>query len=146
MLGLLAAIRGFQPRRDTSFRTYAEVCVRNRMLSAIRSAQGGKHAPLNQSIPIDSPLYYEAAAHLHPSAESPEDLIVGKEEQKERLDQLRKHLSEFEAKILPLYLNGLTCCEIAQKTDRSQKSVDNAIQRIRRKVERLFSSGVSSES
>ena len=79
-------------------------------------------------------------------AGGPEDLIVGKEEQKERLDQLRKHLSEFEAKILPLYLNGLTCCEIAQKTDRSQKSVDNAIQRIRRKVERLFSSGVSSES
>lgn len=146
MLGLLAAIRGFKPQRDAAFRTYAEVCVRNRMLSAIRSAQGGKHAPLNQSIPIDSPLFDQANVHLHPSAESPEDLIVGREEQKERLDSLKSQLSEFEAKILPLYLNGLSCREIAQLVDRSQKSVDNAIQRIRRKVERLFSSGVSSES
>ena len=80
------------------------------------------------------------------SVESPEDVIIGREELKERLDALKGQLSELEAQILPPYLNGLSCGEIAQRVGRSQKSVDNAIQRIRRKVARQFSSGVSSES
>ena len=77
--------------------------------------------------------------------ESPEDVIIGREELKERLDALKGQLSEFEASILPPYLNGLSCAEIAQRYDRSQKSVDNAIQRIRRKMARQ-TSGDTSES
>ena len=146
MLGLLTAIRGFDPNRDAAFRTYAEICVRSRLLTAVRAAQGGKHAPLNHSVSFEPPLFDGPNAHLFYSAESPEDVIIGREELKERLASLKGQLSELEADILPPYLNGLSCGEIAQRVGRSQKSVDNAIQRIRRKMARHFSSGVSSES
>jgi len=146
MLGLLTAIRGFDPGRDTAFRTYAEICIRSRLITAIREAQGGKHAPLNQSISFEPPLFDGTYAHLFSSDESPEDVIIGREEMKERLSALRGQLSDFEAQILPPYLNGLSCGEIAKRVGRPQKSVDNAIQRIRRKVARQFSSGVFSKS
>ena len=146
MLGLLAAIRGFDPDKDTAFRTYAEICIRSRLYSAIRSAQGGKHAPLNHSVSFEPPLFDGPNAYLFTSIESPEDVIIGREELKERLDALKGQLSELEAQILPPYLNGLSCGEIARQLGRSQKTVDNAIQRIRRKVARQFSSGVCSES
>ena len=146
MLGLLTAIRSFDPARDTAFRTYAAICIRSRLLSAVRAAQGGKHIPLNHSVSFEPPLFDGANAHLFSTVESPEDVIIGREELKERLDPLKGQLSELEAQILPPYLSGLSCGEIARRVGRSQKSVDNAIQRIRRKVARQFSSGVSSES
>jgi RNA polymerase sporulation-specific sigma factor len=144
MLGLLTAIRGFDPQREAAFRTYAEICIRSRLFSAIRAAQGGKHAPLNQSVSLEPPLF-DGSNEFTLSVESPEDVIIGREELKERLDALKGQLSEFEASILPPYLNGLSCAEIARRYDRSQKSVDNAIQRIRRKMARQ-TSGESSES
>ncbi len=146
MLGLLTAIRSFDPGRDASFRTYAEICIRSRLYTAIRAAQGGKHTPLNQSISFEPPLFDGTNAHLFSSVESPEDVIIGREELKERLDALKGQLSEFEAQILPPYLSGLSCGEIARRVGRPQKSVDNAIQRLRRKMARQFSTGVSSES
>ena len=146
MLGLLTAIRSFDPARDTAFRTYAAICIRSRLLSTVRAAQGGKHIPLNHSVSFEPPLFDGANAHLFSTVESPEDVIIGREELKERLDALKGQLSELEAQILPPYLSGLSCGEIARRVGRSQKSVDNAIQRIRRKVARQFSSGVSSES
>ena len=146
MLGLLTAIRSFDPARDTAFRTYAAICIRSRLISAVRAAQGGKHIPLNHSVSFEPPLFDGANAHLFSTVESPEDVIIGREELKERLDALKGQLSELEAQILPPYLSGLSCGEIARRVGRSQKSVDNAIQRIRRMVARQFSSGVSSES
>ena len=109
MLGLLTAIRSYDPGRDAAFRTYAEICIRSRLYSAIRAAQGDKHAALNQSISFEPPLFDGTDAHLFTSAESPEDVIIGREELKERLDALKGQLSELEAAILPPYLNGLSC-------------------------------------
>ena len=146
MVGLLTAIRGFDPGRDASFRTYAEICVRSRLYTAVRAAQGGKHALLNQSVSFEPPLFDGTNAHLFSSVESPEDVIIGREELKERLRALKGQLSELEAQILPLYLKGLSCGQIARQVSRSKKSVDNAIQRIRRKMARQSSSGVSSVS
>ena len=146
MLGLLTAIRSYDPERDASFRTYAEICIKSRLLTAVRAAQGGKHAPLNHSISYEPPLFDGTSAHLFSSTESPEDVVIGREELKERLDALKGQLSELEAQILTPYLSGLSCGEIARRVGRSRKSVDNAIQRIRRKMARSFSSGVSSES
>lgn len=146
MLGLLTAIRGFDPGRDTAFRTYAEICIRSRLLTAVRAAQGGKHAPLNHSVSFESPLFDGTDPSLFFSAQSPEDVVIGREELRERLEALRGRLSDLEARILLPYLNGLSCGEIARREHLSQKTVDNAIQRIRRKVARQFSSGVSSES
>ena len=146
MLGLLTAIRSFQRGRDASFRTFAEICIRSRLYSAVRAAQGSKHSPLNESVSFEPPLFDGTNAYLFSSEESPEDVIIGREELRERLAALKGQLSEFEAKILPPYLSGLSCGEIAQRVGRPQKSVDNAIQRVRRKVARQFSSSGSSES
>ena len=143
MVGLLTAIRKYDPTRDAAFRTFATVCIRSRLASAVRAAQGDKHSPLNHSISFEPPLF--DGTDLTLSVENPEDVIIGREELKERLDALKGQLSEFEASILPPYLNGMSCGEIARRYGKSSKSVDNAIQRIRRKMARQ-TSGESSES
>lgn len=135
MIGLLTAIRSYDPDRDASFHTYAEVCIRNRLRTAVRAALGGKHTPLNCSVSIEPSLFDQASVPLL-SGESPEDVIISREELKERLDALKDRLSALEAEILSPYLNGLSCREIAQQVGRSEKSVDNAVQRIRRKMAR----------
>ena len=99
-MGLLSAIRSFESGRDASFRTYAEVCIRRRLYSAIRAAQGNKHFPLNHSVSFEPPLFDGTNAYLFSSEESPEDVIIGREELRERLAALKGQLSEFEAKVL----------------------------------------------
>ena len=143
MMGLLTAIRKYDPTRDAAFRTFATVCIRSRLASAVRAAQGDKHSPLNHSISFEPPLF--DGTELAPGVENPEDVIIGREELKERLDALKGQLSEFEASILPPYLSGMSCGEIARRYGKSNKSVDNAIQRIRRKMARQ-TSGEPSES
>ncbi len=128
MFGLLKAIRSFEPGRDVLFRTYAEVCIRNRVRSAVAAAARGKHTPLNRSVPM------EASQALLPVQDSPEDSLIGREEDAERLSGLRSQLSALELRILALYLEGGSCREIARQLGRSEKSVDNAVQRIRRKA------------
>lgn len=132
MVGLLTAIRTFDVGRDASFRTYAEICIRSRLHSAIRAAQRDKHSPLNHSVSLP-PLFDESNAHLFPREKSPEDVVIGREEFEEKLDALKGQLSSFELNILQLYLGGFSCGEIALRVGRSSKSVDNAVQRIRKK-------------
>ena len=132
MVGLLTAIRTFSRKRDTAFRTYAEICIRSRLHSAIRAAQRDKHSPLNHSVSLP-PLFDESNAHLFPREKSPEDVVIGREEFEEKLDALKGQLSGFESEILQLYLDGFSCREIAVRVGRSPKSVDNAVQRIRKK-------------
>ena len=146
MLGLLTAVRSYRGERDASFRTYAGVCIKNRLISAVRAAQGQKHSPLNQSVSFEPPLFDGTNAYLFSSEESPEDVIIGREELRERLDALKGQLSEKKKKILSPYLCGLSCGEIAKGMGCSAKSVDNAVQRIRRKVAKQSKSGASSES
>lgn len=126
MFGLIKAIREFDSSRDASFRTFADVCIRNRIRSAVTSASRGKHTPLNDSVPFDS---IEAE-----SGSSPEELYISKEEESERMEQLNKCLSCLERQVLTLFLQGLSYQEISCHVGRSVKSVDNAVQRIRRKV------------
>ena len=146
MLGLLTAIRSFNPEKAASFRTYAEICIRSKLVTAVRAAQRDKHLPLNHSISFETPLFDGTSEFLFSSEESPEDVVIGREEFQERLDALKGQLSGFEAEILSYYLGGLSCAEIASRMNRSYKSVDNAVQRIRRKMARERSTGVSSES
>ncbi len=127
MFGLLKAIREFEPRRDASFHTFAEVCIRNRIRSAVTAAARGKHAPLNHSVPLESPM-------LTGSAYSPEELFINREEEQERLAEVNRCLSPLERQILSLYLQGCSYREIGAQVGRTAKSVDNAVQRIRRKV------------
>lgn len=127
MFGLLKAIREFDPARDTAFRTFAEICIRNRIRSAVLAASRGKHAPLNNSVPMEA---------LSDTVYSPEDSLISREEEMERLRRLTARLSPFERTVLSLYLDGLSYEEIGRRAGRTVKSVDNAVQRIRRKVAR----------
>lgn len=150
MLGLLSAIREFLPEKGNTFRTYAETCIRNRILSAIRAAARDKHDPLNHYVSYEPPLFdgntdrYPFTAS-RPPLQNPEDMYISREECRERLGTLKGQLSGLEAKILTLFLRGYSYAEIAVQVDRSPKAVDNAVQRIRRKVARHISSGDFSE-
>ena len=134
--GLLKAIREFSPGHDTKFKTFAEVCIRNRIRSAVATASRSKHSPLNDSVPFESPMLGIGA--------SPEELYISREEEAERLTKLDQKLSPLERNILELFLHGLSYQEISEQVGRPAKSVDNAIQRIRRKV--AGDLGVISES
>ena len=129
MVGLLKAIREYNPTRDAAFRTFAEVCVRNRIRSAVTAAARDKHAPLNHSVPMEEQPLLES---VHGA--DPEELFISKEEEAERLNSLNRKLSPLEQRILSLYLHGFSYREIGEQVGRSDKSVDNAVQRIRRKV------------
>lgn len=136
MFGLLKAIREFDSGHDARFKTFAEVCIRNRIRSAVTNAARSKHAPLNDSVPFDSPMLGSEA--------SPEELYISKEEEAERLTLLGQRLSPLEREVLERFLLGLSYQEISEQVGRPIKSVDNAVQRIRRKV--AGDLGVFSES
>lgn len=151
MLGLLNAIREYNSAKEAAFHTYAEVCIKNRLISAIKAAARDKHTPLNNYVSFETPLFdgntpqYAYGAD-HQRLENPEDVLIGREQFQEQMSVLKGQLSGFEAKIIGLYLNGLSYLEIAAEVGRAPKSVDNAVQRIRRKLARHFSSGEISES
>ena len=149
MIGLMNAVREYDASKAASFRTFAETCIRNRLYSALRSAAGDKHLPLNQSVPLDTPFfdsnsYTSGTGNL--AERNPEDFLIDREHAQSLLTGVRKQLSEFEAKILGYYLDGLSCREIADIVGKPPKSVDNAVQRIRRKVAQHLLSGDLSDS
>ena len=144
MIGLMNAVREYDASKAASFRTFAETCIRNRLYSALRSAAGDKHLPLNQSVPLDTAFfdsnsYTSGTGNL--AERNPEDFLIDREHAQSLLTGVRKQLSEFEAKILGYYLDGLSCREIAETVGRPPKSVDNAVQRIRRKMAQQLLSG-----
>ena len=148
MIGLMHAIREYDASKATSFRTFAEICIRNRLYSAVRSAAGNRHSPLNQSVSLDTPFFdsnsYTGGSNIFVQC-NPEELFIDLEHTQNLLSVTRKLLSEFEAKILGYYLDGLSCREIAETVGKSPKSVDNAVQRIRRKMAQQLLSGDFSE-
>ena len=145
MIGLIYGMREYDDSRSATFRTFAETCIRNRLYSAVRAAVRDKHTPLNQSIPLEIPFFdsrtTSSVGALMLSQVDPEELIIGREDARDTLRGVRKQLSEFEAKILGYYLDGLTIKEMADAVKKSPKSVDNAVQRVRRKIARHLTSG-----
>jgi RNA polymerase sporulation-specific sigma factor len=150
MVGLLKAIRSYRAGQGASFHTYAEHCINHALISAVRAAARQKHIPLNTYVSFENPLFDKSPNLLsgQPALQQmdPEALMIGREEVKERLDAIRSQLSHFEAKILGLYLNGLSYSEIASQVNRPVKAVDNAVQRIRRKLSAQIFHGDVSES
>lgn len=138
MFGLIKAMREFWADREASFQTFAEVCIRSRLCSVIRASRAGKHSPLNESVPLNAFLL---DAQPQYSQLDPEDLLIDREKAAALLNQVRSQLSELEVRVLDLYLDGCSCGEIAATVGKSYKSVDNAVQRIRRKIGRQISSG-----
>jgi len=137
MLGLISAIRSYDPNRDTSFKTYAEQCIKNRLYTAIKKAARQKHMPLNEYISIESPHFDEATLSVY-NIRNPEELFILKEHLKEITENADSSLSRLESTVLLAYLDGKSYSEIAKAIGRSEKSVDNAIQRIRKKLNKLI--------
>jgi RNA polymerase sporulation-specific sigma factor len=151
MIGLLSAIRQYRPGHErASFRTYAEVCIRRRMLSAVKSASRLKHLPLNDGLSLDYILSEESqtqsAANTDAFRRTPEEQVLARESKIELYNAFAQQLSRLEKQVLTLYLDGLSYDEIASRTGRDEKSVDNAVQRIRRKLARNPNLGAISKS
>ena len=127
-----------------SFRAFAELCITRQIITAIKSATRQKHAPLNSYVSLNKPVYTEESERtlieMLSSAKvtNPEDLIISQEE----LDDIERNighiLSELEWEVLEGYLDGRSYQEMAEVTDRSVKSIDNALQRVKRKLEKYL--------
>ncbi len=136
MIALWLAVQSFNASMHVPFEAYARLCINRKIYSAVRAASAKKHQPLNNSISIEKPLFDNNASSRPQVAEptsDPEILVIGMEEQQERVQALLGVLSTFEAKVLNLFLDGLSYEEMAKILEKPLKSVDNAIQRIRRK-------------
>ena len=138
--GLIKAVREFDCSKEASFRTFAEVCIRHRVFSALRAAAREKHSPLNRSISLETPFFdssaYAALTTGRGFSADPEELYILRENAERDLFRINQQLSPLERRVLSLYLDGMTCAEMARELNRPVKSVENAVQRIRRKAAR----------
>ena len=140
MLGLISAIRTYDGDRS-GFQTYLTVCVKRRIYTAIRDAQGSKNSMLNMALSFEqlSGDQGEGAELLLADAGTdPERFVIGREEALHLTGTIEKLLSAFERKVLALYLNGLSYAEMSAHLNRSVKSIDNAVQRVRKKLAHLL--------
>ena len=129
----------------------AELCVRRRIISVVRAAAGGKHSPLNDYVSLDPSLFlahqdFTFFGTAYHQQRNPEDVVIHEENLSTLEEAIRKGLTGLEAQVLACYLHGLSYAEIAEEVQRSTKSVDNAVQRIRRKIAQYLSRGEYSES
>ena len=141
IVGLYAAIKGYRVDKQYSFKTFAEVCITRNILTAIKTATRQKHIPLNSYISLNRPIYAEENDRTRlideieeNSSNNPEDIFVCKESYKSLEEFIMSKLSSLEIKILKLYINGKTYEEIGKEINRGKKSVDNALQRIKKKI------------
>ena len=144
MIGLYKAIRDFKSDRLSSFKGFAELCITRQIITAIKTATRQKHIPLNTSISLDRPVYAEDSDRTlldmisGPALDDPEDLVIHRENFIHMEKEMNKVLSSLEKKVLALYLEGQSYQEISGVLNRQVKSVDNALQRIKRKLERYM--------
>ncbi|PKM50313.1 MAG: RNA polymerase sporulation sigma factor SigH [Firmicutes bacterium HGW-Firmicutes-7] len=145
MIGLFKAIRDYNPNREASFYSFADLCVTRQMISAVKASTRQKHMPLNTYISLNKPIFEEDndktdMLEVMPSSKivDPEEVFIGEETKHIIEDELAKRLSKMENEILQLYVDGISYVEIAEMTDRPIKSIDNALQRIKKKVEQII--------
>lgn len=145
MIGLYKAIRDFKADRLSSFRAFAEICVTRQIITAIKTATRQKHIPLNTYISLNKPIYDEESDRTLLDVLSgakitdPEELVISKEEVISIQNEIGEVLSELEMEVLMSYLDGKSYQEIACDLDRHAKSIDNALQRVKRKLEKCLS-------
>ena len=136
MMGLLSAVRTFRPDQSASFQTYAEICIRYRLLTAVKSAARYKHTPLNDALSLDSSQFEENQTRAATLLRDMEERLLEKEGADEMWGRLGELLSSFEHRVLELFLAGLSYREMAAYLGKPEKSIDNAVQRIRKKLAR----------
>ncbi|MDD4169419.1 MAG: RNA polymerase sporulation sigma factor SigH [Desulfotomaculaceae bacterium] len=144
MIGLYKAIRDFRVDKLSSFRAFAELCITRQIITAIKTATRQKHIPLNSYISLNKPIYDEDSDRTlldiisSSKIADPEELIVSKEEFDNIEEKMGEILSSLEWKVLMSYLEGKSYQEIAEDLQRHVKSIDNALQRVKRKLERYL--------
>ncbi|MBU5308625.1 RNA polymerase sporulation sigma factor SigH [Clostridioides mangenotii] len=142
MIGLYKAIRDFDGTKTNSFKCFADICITRQIITAIKTATRQKHIPLNSYISLNKPIYDEESDRTlldiitTSMVTDPEELIISKEELKNIESKMNELLSDLEQKVLELYLNGKSYQYIANRLDRDVKSIDNALQRVKRKLEK----------
>ena len=145
LIGLFKAIKSFQPQKQNSFKTFANMCIERQLITAIKSSNRQKHMPLNSYLSLNMSAYHNEEDGNESNAdlleilnanliEDPLDTITKKEYYQNIESAIDKTLSDFEKKVLTRYMQGETYTQIAQKLEAPVKSVDNAIQRIRKKA------------
>jgi len=149
MIGLYKAIRDFKVSKLTNFRAFAELCVTRQIITAIKTATRQKHKPLNSYISLNKPVYDEESDRTlidivaSGKISNPEEIIIGREDFSIIESKMGRLLSPFEMQVLRKYLEGKSYFEIAEELKRSVKSIDNALQRVKNKLEKLISNGVN---
>jgi RNA polymerase sporulation-specific sigma factor len=144
MIGLYKAIRDYRDDKLASFKAFAELCITRQIITAIKTATRQKHIPLNSYVSLDKPIYDEDSDRTlldvicGSRVSDPEELIINQEEFVDIELKMGEILSDLERKVLMLYLDGRSYQEIALDLKRHVKSIDNALQRVKRKLERYL--------
>lgn len=144
MIGLYKAVRDYRDDKLSSFRAFAELCVTRQIITAIKTATRQKHIPLNSYVSLNKPIYDEDSdrtlmdviSGVHVS--DPEELVINREEFNDIENKMSEILSDLEWKVLVSYLEGRSYQEIAVELNRHVKSIDNALQRVKRKLEKYL--------
>ena len=142
MIGLYKAIRDFRTDRLSSFRAFAELCITRQIITAIKTATRQKHIPLNSYVSLNRPIYDEESDRTLMDVLSevqmagPEELLISQEDYSSVESRISEVLSDLEMEVLNLYLEGKSYQEIAEELGRHVKSIDNALQRVKRKLEK----------
>lgn len=144
MIGLYKAIRDFRPDKLSSFRAFAELCITRQIITAIKTATRQKHIPLNNYVSLNKPLYDEESDRtlldviVEGRMSDPEELIINMENVGNIRAKINEVLSGLEQEVLNAYLDGKSYQEIAEALGRHVKSIDNALQRVKRKLEKYL--------
>ena len=144
MIGLYKAVRDFNPDKLSSFRVFAELCITRQIITAIKTATRQKHIPLNSYVSLNKPLYDEDSDRTlldilsGVKISDPEELVISQEEFEDIESKMEEILSKLEWQVLMAYLGGKSYQEIAKDLKRHVKSIDNALQRVKRKLEKYL--------
>lgn len=144
MIGLYKAIRDFNVEKCTTFKAFAELCITRQIITAIKTATRQKHIPLNTYVSLNKPVSDDDSDRTLLDIISsikitdPEELIIGQEQKAYMEEEIAKNLSNLELEVLQSYLDGKSYQEIACDLDRHSKSIDNALQRVKKKLEKCF--------
>ena len=144
MIGLYKAIRDFKSEKLTSFRAFAELCVTRQIITAIKTATRQKHIPLNSYISLNRPIYEEDSDRTlldvitEDSPSNPEEMLIDREDLSVIEGRIGQMLSDLEKEVLIRYVEGKSYVEISEEMNRHVKSVDNALQRIKRKLQKYL--------
>lgn len=141
MIGLFKAVRDFDVTKQASFRGFAEMCVKRQMITAVKAATRQKHAPLNSYVSLSEPIYEDNTERTlvdmlaERKVVDPEEVFLRREKAETLSAEIEEKLSNLEKTVLSLYIGGMNYQEIAVELDRTPKSIDNALQRIKRKLD-----------